>query len=405
MLDHGITLNTPRPCSVKLNEHLLTKLSEGCFKIEHSIVSKQGREIVLQDGKCLINFCTNNYLGLASNSSIADAAKSAIDECGYGLASVRFICGTQSQHALLETKIAGFLSKENAILFPSCFDANTGFFEAILGEDDAVISDEFNHASIIDGIRLCSAKRFRYLNNDMQDLERCLRETENARFKLIVTDGVFSMDGVIAKLDAICDLADQYNALVFVDDSHGIGVLGKKARGTPEYCGVQGRVDVVSGTFGKALGGAAGGFVASSNEIIESLKQNSRPYLFSNNMPPSAVGATLKAIELIETNRVCSTHLLKNAETLRANLLNLGFEVLGDSHPIIPVLVGNANTTNTFAENLYEQGLLVVPFSFPVVPRDTARLRIQLSSLHTTDDIEHITTAFQETGRILKLIP
>lgn len=404
MSNHGATLNVSRPCSVQFNEHLLTKLSGGHSTIEHSIVSKQGREIVLQGGKCLINFCTNNYLGLASNSSIADAAKSAIDECGYGLASVRFICGTQSKHTLLESKIANFLSMENAILFPSCFDANTGFFEAILGEDDAVISDKFNHASIIDGVRLCSAKRFRYLNNDMQDLERCLRETENARFKLIVTDGVFSMDGVIAKLDAICDLADQYNALVFVDDSHGIGVLGKKARGTPEYFGVQNRVDVLSGTFGKALGGAAGGFVASSNEIIESLKQNSRPYLFSNNMPPSAVGATLKAIELIEANNDCNAHLLKNAKTLRANLLNLGFEVLGDGHPIIPVLVGNANTTNTFAENLYVRGLLVVPFSFPVVPRDTARLRIQLSSLHTTDDIERITTAFQETGRSLKLI-
>lgn len=408
MLDLEDTLTVKRPSSIQFNEHLVANLAElqsaGRFKIEHSIASKQGREIKLQDGKKILNFCANNYLGLASNSDIADAAISAIEEFGYGLASVRFICGTQSQHALLEERMAHFLSMDNVILFPSCFDANTGFFEALFGEEDAVISDALNHASIIDGVRLCPAKRYRYANNDMQDLERCLRESENARFRVIVTDGVFSMDGVIADLASICDLADQYNALVYVDDSHGIGVLGKEGRGTTEACDVKGRVDVISGTFGKALGGAAGGFIASSNAITECLKQNSRPYLFSNNMPPNAVGAALKAIQLIESGNTSNTRLIENTRKLRANLVDLGFTVLGNEHPIIPVLIGDANTTNSFSENLYEQGLLVVPFSFPVVPRETARLRIQLSSLHTPKDIDRLTRAFRTIGQRLKLI-
>ena len=347
----------------------LTRLrGSGTFKEERVITTPQRARIDTTRAAGLLNMCANNYLGLADNPELIEAAKASYDRWGLGCASVRFICGTQEDHQKLERKIAQFVGMEDAILYSSCFDANGGIFEALLGEEDAVISDELNHASIIDGIRLCRAKRFRYKNSDMDDLEKCLKEAQGARVRLIVTDGVFSMDGTIANLVGICDLADRYDALVMVDDSHAVGFMGKTGRGTPEHCGVMGRVDILSGTFGKALGGASGGYIASVKPIVELLRQRSRPYLFSNTLAPAVVAASIKAIDMLTVSTELRDKLAANAAYFRAGLENVGFDVLPGEHPIIPVMMYDARVAQDVASRMLGRGVYVVGFSYPVVP-------------------------------------
>ncbi len=365
----------------------------GLTKHERGIRGPQRAEITA-DGVEVLNFCANNYLGLADDPRILAAARTALDEWGYGLASVRFICGTQEQHLELERRLADFLGTDEAILYSSCFDANGGVFETLFSAEDAIISDELNHASIIDGIRLSKARRLRYRNRDMADLEEQLRAAADARFRVIVTDGVFSMDGYIAPLAEICDLAERYDALVFVDDSHAVGFVGENGRGTPELCGVADRVDIYTGTFGKALGGASGGYVASHAEIVALLRQRSRPYLFSNTLAPAIVAGTLTALDLVEGSADLRAQLRDNAALFRARMAEEGFDLLPGAHPIVPVMFGDAALTARIAAAMQEQGVYVTAFSFPVVPRGQARIRVQLSAAHTPDQVERCVAAF-----------
>jgi glycine C-acetyltransferase len=378
--------------------------TEGLFKAERLISSPQGPHIELADGRRVINFCANNYLGLANDPSLEASAAQAVQEHGYGMASVRFICGTQTIHADLEQRLASFLRLEASILYSSCFDANGGLFETLLDENDAVISDALNHASIIDGIRLSKARRYRYANNDMTELENCLKESADARYRLIATDGVFSMDGVIADLAAICELAETHNSLVMVDDSHAVGFVGQGGRGSPEATGTEGRIDISTGTLGKALGGASGGYTASSNEVIGWLRQRSRPYLFSNSLAPMITAASLRAIDIIEQGDRLRAQLRTNSEQFREGMEKAGFTLAGAGHPIIPVMLGDARLATEIADRMLAEGVYVIGFSFPVVPQGKARIRTQMSAGHSPEDIDVALAAFTKVGKQLGVI-
>ncbi len=392
-----------------IKQHLKTQLVDirqaGTYKNERVIITPQGATIRVADGQPVLNLCANNYLGLAQDPAVAAAAKAAIDQWGYGLASVRFICGTQGVHKQLEAKLTEFLGTEDTILYSSCFDANGGLFETLLGPEDAIISDELNHASIIDGVRLCKAQRLRYLNNSMADLEAKLKEADAAkvRFKLVATDGVFSMDGYIAHLRGICDLAEKHDALVMVDDSHAVGFLGQRGRGTPEHCGVMGRIDILTGTLGKALGGASGGYTSGRREIIELLRQRSRPYLFSNTLAPSIAGASLKVLEMLSASTALRDRLEANTTFFRDGMAKLGFAILPGTHPIVPVMLGDAALATKFADAMLAKGVYVIGFSYPVVPKGKARIRTQISAAHSTEDLELAIKAFAEVKRELGL--
>ncbi len=367
-------------------------------------MSRQGTEIRLQDGSEAINFCANNYLGLSGDPDVIEAARDGLTEHGFGMSSVRFICGTQDVHSELESRLSGFLGTEDTILYSSCFDANTGLFETILGPDDAVISDALNHASIIDGIRLCKAERYRYTNNDMADLESKLVEAQSARRRLIATDGVFSMDGSYANLKSICDLADKYNALVMVDDSHAVGFIGERGRGTPELAGEMARVDIVTGTLGKALGGASGGYTSGRKEIVELLRQRSRPYLFSNTLAPVIAATSLSVLDTLETNGELRAKLKENSRRFRSGMTSVGFDLAPGDHPIVPVMLGDASLAVEMADRLLDEGVYVVGFSYPVVPMGKARIRAQLSAAHTFDQIDLAIDAFTKVGLDMKVI-
>ncbi len=388
-------------------KHLSSEIEQlkaaGLYKSERSIASAQQAEIEV-NGQKVINFCANNYLGLADNAELIKTAKASLDTYGYGMASVRFICGTQTIHKALEEKISGFLQKEDTILYSSCFDANGGLFETLLGEEDAIISDALNHASIIDGIRLCKAQRFRYANNDMQDLEEKLKEAKNSRFRLISTDGVFSMDGIIANLKAICYLADKYDALVMVDDSHAVGFMGENGRGTPEYCGVLDRIDIITGTLGKALGGASGGYTSGKKEIIEWLRQRSRPYLFSNTLAPVIAATSMKVLEQLEKSTDLREKLHANTRYFREKMSALGFTLVPGEHPIIPVMLGDAKLASQMADLLLKEGIYVIGFSYPVVPQGKARIRTQISAAHEIKHLDKAVEAFAKIGRQLGVI-
>jgi glycine C-acetyltransferase len=368
--------------------------SAGLFKAERVIVSPQGSSIRVADGAEVLNLCANNYLGLADDPRIVTAAKEALDRWGYGLASVRFICGTQDLHKQLEQRISAFLGTEDTILYSSCFDANGGLFETLLGERDAVISDELNHASIIDGIRLCKARRLRYRNRNMADLEDQLEASADARRRLIATDGVFSMDGYVAPLDEICDLAERYQAMVMVDDSHAVGFVGARGRGTPELHGVTDRIDIVTGTLGKALGGASGGYTSGRREIIDLLRQRSRPYLFSNSVAPAVAGASLKVLDLLESSDDLRARLRENTAWFRERMTSLGFDILPGDHPIVPIMIGDAAQATRMADLLLDKGVYVIGFSYPVVPVGKARIRTQVSAAHSREDLQAAVTAF-----------
>jgi glycine C-acetyltransferase len=382
---------------------------EGLTKRERVILGQQQADIEVEVGegearRTVLNLCANNYLGLANHPVVMEAATQGIRSHGFGVASVRFICGTQDLHHQLEARLSRFLGTEATILYSSCFDANTGLFETLLGPDDAVISDALNHASIIDGIRLCKAKRFRYANADLADLERQLQAAQDARFRLVATDGVFSMDGVVAPLEAICDLADRYDAMVMVDDSHAVGVMGARGRGSHEHCGVVDRVDVITGTLGKALGGASGGYTSGRAEIVELLRQRSRPYLFSNALAPAVVAASLRVLDLLETSDDLRARLRENAEAFRERMATAGFTLAGADHPIVPVMIGDAALAARMADRLLEEGVYVIGFSYPVVPRGQARIRVQLSALHTREHVGRAVAAFERVGRELGVI-
>ncbi len=376
--------------------------SQGLFKSERVITTPQDAHIAITGGKRVLNMCANNYLGLADHPALIAAAKEALDTRGFGMASVRFICGTQDIHKELEAALSKFLGTEETILYPSCFDANGGLFETLLSEQDAIISDELNHASIIDGIRLCKAQRFRYKHNDMADLEAQLRAAQDARFRLIATDGCFSMDGTIADLPAICDLAEKYNALTMIDDAHATGFLGKTGRGTHEYRGVMGRIDIITGTLGKALGGASGGFTSGRKEIIGLLRQRSRPYLFSNTIAPPVVAASIKALELLSESTELRDKLEENTMFFRAALTDRGLTIKPGVHPIVPIMIGDAAKSQKFAARMLEKGVYVIGFFYPVVPHGTARVRTQVSAAHSREDLEFATKAFGEVNEELK---
>jgi glycine C-acetyltransferase len=388
----------------KVSSDLDDLKKEGFYKEEKIIISKQSSIVETTQQKQTINFCANNYLGLANNDEINRAAIKAIEQYGYGMASVRFICGTHEIHKNLEQTLSSFLHKEDTILYSSCFDANTGLFETILDENDAIISDMLNHASIIDGVRLCKAKRFRYANNDMESLEEQLILSKNCEKILIVTDGVFSMDGIIANLREICNLADKYNALVMVDDSHAVGVLGENGKGSIEYCDVIDRVDIVTGTLGKALGGASGGYTSGKKEIIDWLRQRSRPYLFSNTLAPVIAATSIKALNLVQNNKEKRNTLHSNSQYFRDKMLEKGFCLSGSNHPIIPVIVEDAVLAKQMADELNKRGIFVVNFSFPVVPKNKARIRVQISSSHTKENLDYAIANFDEIGKKLKII-
>lgn len=375
-----------------IKKHLSNELEEirgkGLYKDERILTSPQSSRVTVQDGREVLNMCANNYLGLSSNPEVMAAAREALDKWGYGLSSVRFICGTQTIHKDLEAAVTNFLGTEDTILYTSCFDANGGLFESLLTAEDAVLSDELNHASIIDGIRLCKAQRYRYKHSDMADLEEKLKEAQDARFRLVATDGVFSMDGDIAKLDKLCDLADKYDALIMVDDSHAVGFLGSKGRGSHEYCGVLGRMDIITGTFGKALGGASGGYISGRREIIEMLRQRSRPYLFSNTLAPAIVAASLKTIELLTETTELRDRLEANTKYFRKNMTARGFNIRPGNHPIVPIMLGDAVLAQKMAASLLEKGVYVIGFFYPVVPMEQARIRVQLSALHTKEELD-----------------
>jgi glycine C-acetyltransferase len=389
------------------SDHLQKQLADirsaGLYKSERVLTTPQDSRVRVGGGEPVLNLCANNYLGLAQHPEVREAARAGLEQWGYGLASVRFICGTQEQHKQLEAKLTGFLGTEDTILYSSCFDANGGLFETLLGAEDAVISDELNHASIIDGIRLCKAQRFRYKNNDMADLEAKLQEADanNARFKMIATDGVFSMDGYVANLSAICDLADKYNALVMVDDSHAVGFMGKQGRGTHEHCGVMGRVDILTGTMGKALGGASGGYTSGRKEIVEYLRQRSRPYLFSNTLAPSIVAGTLKSLEILTRSTELRDRLEANTCYFREWMTKAGFQILPGEHPIVPIMFGDAALAVKFAERMLAKGVYVIAFSYPVVPQGKARIRTQISAAHTRADLAFAVEKFTEVKREL----
>lgn len=372
--------------------------AQGLYKTERIITGPQNAEIPIADGRRVINLCANNYLGLADHPALIAAAKEALDSHGFGMASVRFICGTQDIHKELEAALTKFLGTEDTILYPSCFDANGGLFETLLGAEDAVISDELNHASIIDGVRLCKAQRYRYKNCDMADLEAQLQAAKGARFRLIATDGVFSMDGTIANLQGICDLAEKYQAMVMVDDAHAAGFIGKTGRGTPEHCGVQGRVDIITGTLGKALGGASGGYTSGRKEIVALLRQRSRPYLFSNTVAPPIVAASLKALELLSSSTELRDKLEENTKYFRAALAERGLTIKPGTHPIVPIMLGDAALSQKFAARMLEKGIYVVGFFYPVVPHGTARVRTQVSAAHSRAELERAVAAFAEAN-------
>jgi glycine C-acetyltransferase len=376
--------------------------SQGLFKTERVITSPQDAHIAITGGKRVLNMCANNYLGLADHPELIAAAKEALDTHGFGMASVRFICGTQDIHKELEASLTKFLGTEETILYPSCFDANGGLFETLLTEHDAVISDELNHASIIDGIRLCKAQRFRYKHNDMADLEAQLRAAQDARFRLVATDGCFSMDGTIANLSGICDLAEKYNALTMIDDAHATGFLGKTGRGTHEYCDVMGRIDIITGTLGKALGGASGGFTSGRKQIVDLLRQRSRPYLFSNTIAPPVVAASLKALELLSASTELRDKLEENTKFFRAALSERGLTIKPGVHPIVPIMIGDAAKSQKFAARMLEKGVYVIGFFYPVVPHGTARVRTQVSAAHSREDLEFAVNAFAEVNEELK---
>ena len=379
--------------------------SQGLLKRERLIDSAQGPVVRLADGRELINLCANNYLGLANDPGVIEAAHAALDRHGYGVASVRFICGTQLIHRELEERLSAFLGTDDAILYSSCFDANGGLFETLLGEEDAVISDALNHASIIDGIRLCRAQRLRYANNDMRELELRLQESQGARVRLIATDGVFSMDGSIARLADICELADRYRALVMVDDSHATGFIGEGGRGTHAHCGVVGRIDILTGTFGKALGGASGGYVAARREIVGWLRQRSRPYLFSNSIPPVVAAGTLRVLDLLAASGDLRARVHANARHFRARMQELGFTLLPGEHPIVPIMLGDAPLSVRLAERMLAEGVYVVAFSYPVVPQGKARIRTQMNAAHSIRQLDTVIDAFARCGRELGIIP
>ena len=384
----------------RMRSHLVVQLEEirgaGLWKPERVISTPQGSMVAVRD-RHVLNLCANNYLGLADHPEVVAAAKEALDRWGYGMASVRFICGTQEVHKDLEEALTRFLGTEDTILYSSCFDANGGIFEALLDERDAVISDALNHASIIDGVRLCKAKRYRYANREMEDLERQLKDSAEARFRLVVTDGVFSMDGYMAPLPEICDLAERYDAMVMVDDSHAVGFIGANGRGTHEHHGVMGRIDAISGTLGKALGGASGGYVSGRKELVAMLRQRSRPYLFSNSVAPPIVAASLKVLELIGNAKELRERLAENTKFFRSRMAEEAFEILPGDHPIVPVMIGDATLAGRMAAAMLEKGVYVVGFSYPVVPQGKARIRCQVSAAHSHDELEHAVRAFVET--------
>ena len=375
----------------------------GLYKAERVISSMQSAEIEV-GGRKVLNFCANNYLGLADSEELRDAAKSALDRYGYGMASVRFICGTQEEHKQLEERISAFLGMEDTILYSSCFDANAGLFETLLSEEDAIISDALNHASIIDGVRLSKARRYRYANNDMGELRARLEDATDARFRLIATDGVFSMDGIIANLRGVCDLAEEYGAMVMVDDSHAVGFVGAHGRGSVEHCGVEGRIDIITGTLGKALGGASGGYTSGKKEVVDWLRQRSRPYLFSNTLMPAIAGASLKVFDMVDNGDALREKLYANADRFRAAMTKAGFTLAGADHPIIPVMIGDAALAGEMAARMLERGIYVIGFSFPVVPRGQARIRTQMSAAHSFDDIDRAVEAFTEVGGELGVV-
>jgi len=386
----------------QVSETLQEIKSQGLFKTERVITSPQDAHIAITGGKRVLNMCANNYLGLADHPALITAAKEALDTHGFGMASVRFICGTQDIHKQLEAALTKFLGTEETILYPSCFDANGGLFETLLTDKDAVISDELNHASIIDGIRLCKAQRFRYKHSDMADLEAQLLAAKEARFRLIATDGCFSMDGTIANLSEIVDLAEKYDALTMIDDAHATGFLGKTGRGTPEYCGVVGKIDIITGTLGKALGGASGGFTSGRKEIVELLRQRSRPYLFSNTIAPPVVAASLKALELLSASTELRDKLEENTKYFRTALTERGLTIKPGTHPIVPIMIGDASKSQKFAARMLEKGVYVIGFFYPVVPHGTARVRTQVSAAHSREDLEFAVNAFAETNEDLK---
>jgi glycine C-acetyltransferase len=392
----------------KMKDHLIKELGEirdsGLYKDERILASRQGAHVKLADGRELINLCANNYLGLSGTQELVEASKEGLEQWGYGLSSVRFICGTQQLHKQLEQKVSRFLGTDDTILYSSCFDANTGLFETLLGPEDAVISDELNHASIIDGIRLCKASRFRYKNSDMADLEARLKEARDARFRLIATDGAFSMDGVVANLKGICDLADRYDALVMVDDSHSTGFIGPTGRGTPEYHGVQDRVDVITSTFGKALGGASGGFTSGRQEIIDILRQRSRPYLFSNTLAPGVAAAVFKALEALSSSTELRDRLERNTTYFRDGMTKAGFKINPGDHPIVPVMLGDAKVAVEMADRMLAEGVYVIAFSYPVVPKGKARIRVQVSAALTLADLDTAIAAFTKVGKKMDVI-
>lgn len=389
-----------------LKDRLLQELDQikagGLSKDERVLTSPQKALVAVQGGREVLNLCANNYLGLADHPEVVAAAREALERWGYGLSSVRFICGTQAVHKTLEDTVGTFLQTEDTILYTSCFDANTGLFETLLGPEDAVISDELNHASIIDGIRLCKARRLRYANNDLRDLEDKLQQAGEARVKMIATDGVFSMDGIIADLQGICDLAEQYEALVMVDDSHAVGFLGASGRGTPEHCSVMDRVDILTGTFGKALGGASGGYTSGRKEIVEYLRQRSRPYLFSNTLAPMIAGGSLKALELVSRSTELRDRLESNTRYFRQGMTELGFAIRPGTHPIVPILLGDAVLAQQMAAGLLDKGVYVIGFSYPVVPMGQARIRVQISAAHTRADLDFAMEQFKQVREALK---
>ena len=383
-----------------IRSHLRTQLKDieesGLYKRERIITSPQQARINVETGETVLNMCANNYLGLSNHPAIIEAAKDGIDQWGHGLSSVRFICGTQAIHRTLEEKITEFLDTEDTILYTSCFDANGGLFETLLTEEDAILSDELNHASIIDGVRLCKAKRLRFKNGDMADLEAKLKDAQGSRFRLIATDGVFSMDGTIANLQGVCDLADRYDALVMIDDSHATGFMGKTGKGTHEYRDVMGRIDIITSTLGKALGGASGGFTSGRSEIIDLLRQRSRPYLFSNTVAPSIVSASLKALEMISASTALRDKLEENTRYFRAKMAEVGFDIPAGSHPIVPIMLGDARLAQQMAARLLEKGVYVIGFFYPVVPEGTARIRTQISAAHSIEDLDFAVRMFAE---------
>ena len=387
-----------------LDQQLLDLKNQGLYKTERLISSSQSGTIELESGRSIINLCANNYLGLSNHPELIEAGREALSRYGYGMSSVRFICGTQNPHKELEERLSAFLKTEDTILYSSCFDANTGLFETLLGPEDAIISDALNHASIIDGVRLCKAKRLRYANSDMDELEHCLENARDNRFKLIVTDGVFSMDGYIAKLDKICDLAERHGAMVMVDDSHAVGFMGQSGRGTHEYHDVMDRVDIITGTLGKALGGASGGYTSGKREVVDWLRQRSRPYLFSNSLAPVIAVTSIVVLDMLEASTTRKDTLMQNTRYFRSRLAEAGFDLLEGEHPIVPVMLNDPKLAQTMAKALDSRGVFVAPFSFPVVPKGKDRIRTQMSAAHSQTELDIAVDAFVDTGRQMELI-